>query len=45
MAAESGCHSFLVDMIEGIDGIDHFRGVTKMVLPGAEFFGKGVLDW
>ena len=23
----------------------HFRGVTKMVLPGAEFFGEGVLDW
>ena len=22
MAAESGCHSFLIDMIEGIDGID-----------------------
>ena len=23
----------------------HFRGVTKMVLPGAELFGEGVLDW
>jgi hypothetical protein len=45
------CHSFLIDMIEGIDGIDMIEWIdlwqpitAAFLLPGAELFGEGVLD-